>query len=82
MPSKSRSALDSALLVPQPGAPRYNRALLEKSFSRSVHDKALIQEARHISHLRNATCHMSNVSPDELPGVRPVMRDWFRVVSL
>jgi hypothetical protein len=46
-----------------------------------LRDKALIQEARHISHLRNTTCHMSNVSTEELLRVRQIMRDWFRVVS-
>jgi hypothetical protein len=50
-------------------------------FQEIVRDKALIQEARHISHLRNTLCHMTNVTDEELDRVRQVMRDWFRVVS-
>lgn len=50
-------------------------------FKDIVRDKALIQEGRHISHLRNTICHMTNLTPEELGRIRQVMRDWFRVVS-
>lgn len=50
-------------------------------FQDIVRDKALVQEARHISHLRNTLCHMSDISDEEVDRVRQVMRDWFRVVS-
>lgn len=46
-----------------------------------VRDKSLIQEARHISHIRNTICHMTAVSDEEIERVKMVMRDWFRVVS-
>ena len=46
-----------------------------------IRDKALIQEARLVSHLRNTVCHMSPISDEELDRLRQVMRDWFRMVS-
>jgi Swt1-like HEPN len=50
-------------------------------FEQLVRDKYLIQEARHIAHLRNAACHMTDVPDEEVARVRQVIRDWFRVVS-
>ncbi len=50
-------------------------------FEEMLRDKALIQEARHIAHLRNTICHMSALSEEEMERVRQVMRDWFRIVS-
>lgn len=50
-------------------------------FQEIIRDKALIQEARWISHLRNTICHMSPISSEELDRTRQVMRDWFRMVS-
>lgn len=50
-------------------------------FQELVRDKALIQEARHITHLRNTICHMSNINSEELGRLKQVMRDWFRMVS-
>lgn len=50
-------------------------------FEDLLRDKALIQEARHISHLRNTICHMSSVSEEEMHRIRQVMRDWFRIIS-
>lgn len=50
-------------------------------FEDLLRDKALIQEARMISHLRNTICHMSPISDEEMQRVKQVMRDWFRVVS-
>lgn len=50
-------------------------------FETVIRDKALVQEARHISHLRNAIFHMSDVPDEEIERVRQVLRDWFRVVS-
>lgn len=49
-------------------------------FDDLLRDRALIQEARWISHIRNAVCHMSTVPDEELERVRQVMRDWFRVL--
>ncbi|CAG1064523.1 hypothetical protein BAC1_00082 [uncultured bacterium] len=50
-------------------------------FEELVRDRALIQEARHITHLRNTICHMSNINTEELGRLKQVMRDWFRMVS-
>ncbi|MEW6055345.1 MAG: Swt1 family HEPN domain-containing protein [Bdellovibrionota bacterium] len=50
-------------------------------FEPIVRDKSLIQEARLITHVRNAACHMSDIPEEEVDRVRQVMRDWFRIVS-
>ncbi len=50
-------------------------------FETLVRDKYLIQEARHIAHLRNAACHMTDVPDEEVTRIKQVLRDWFRVVS-
>lgn len=50
-------------------------------FNDLVRDKALIQEARLIVHLRNTICHMSAISSEEMDRVRQTMRDWFRAVA-
>jgi hypothetical protein len=46
-----------------------------------LRDKALIQESRHITHLRNTICHMSPISEEEIERTKQVMRDWFRIVA-
>jgi hypothetical protein len=73
--SRDRSAL---LTYPQ------LLAIIDKNwkdyFQDLLRDKALIQEGRWISHIRNAVCHMSAVPDEELERVRQVMRDWFRVL--
>jgi hypothetical protein len=51
------------------------------AFDDVVRDKALVQAARTISHLRNTTCHMSTIPPEEVDRVRQTMRDWFRMVA-
>jgi len=50
-------------------------------FSDLVRDKALVQEARLIAHLRNTICHMTPISNEEMDRVKQTMRDWFRVVA-
>ena len=50
-------------------------------FELILRDKSLIQEARHICHIRNTICHMSDVLDEEIERVKMVMRDWFRVIS-
>lgn len=52
----------------------------KEDFSEIVKDKHLIQEARHIAHMRNAICHMTDIPDEEVNRVKQVMRDWFRVV--
>jgi HEPN superfamily Swt1-like protein len=53
----------------------------KQEFEPIIRDKSLIQEARHISHVRNTVCHMAEVSQEEAGRVKQVMRDWFRVVA-
>ncbi len=53
----------------------------KEGFDDLVRDKALIQEARLIGHLRNTICHMSPIPPEEVDRVRQTIRDWFRVVA-
>ena len=50
-------------------------------FQELIRDKALVQEARMVSHLRNTICHMTPISMEEMDRVKLVIRDWFRVVS-
>lgn len=53
----------------------------KEDFEEIVKDKHLIEEARHIAHLRNAICHMSDIPEEEVNRVKQVMRDWFRRVA-
>ena len=53
----------------------------KQEFESLIRDKSLIQEARHISHIRNTVCHMTEVPDEERERVKQVMRDWFRVVA-
>lgn len=53
----------------------------KSGFDDIVRDKALLQEARLIGHLRNTICHMTEISEEEEDRIRQVMRDWFRVVA-
>ncbi len=53
----------------------------KQEFEQIIRDKSLIQEARHISHIRNTVCHMTEVPREEVERVKQVMRDWFRVVA-
>ena len=51
------------------------------SFQEIVRDKALVQEARTLVHLRNTICHMTVISDEEMDRIKQTMRDWFRVVA-
>lgn len=53
----------------------------KKYFKDIIRDKALIQEARLIAHLRNTLCHMANINDEETDRIKLVIRDWFRVVA-
>lgn len=53
----------------------------KEGFDGTVRDKSLIQEARHVSHLRNAIGHMSEIPEEEIERIRQVIRDWFRIVA-
>lgn len=53
----------------------------KSDFEVIVRDKSLIQEARHIGHIRNAICHMTSIPEEEMNRIKQVLRDWFRIVS-
>jgi hypothetical protein len=82
--AKSWMALGSrgkASLLTYPQLLRIMEHAWKDGFSDLVRDKALIQEARLIGHLRNAICHMTEIPEEETERVRQTMRDWFRVVA-
>jgi hypothetical protein len=72
---------DKSALMTYPQILRVIEHNWKDSFDDLVRDKALLQEARLIGHLRNTICHMSSVSNEELGRIKQVMRDWFRMVS-
>jgi hypothetical protein len=53
----------------------------KEDFAIILRDKSLIQEARHVAHIRNIVCHMSAVPDEAEDRVKLVMRDWFRAVA-
>ena len=53
----------------------------KENFADLIRDRALIQEARLIGHLRNTICHMTEISDEEMDRIRQTMRDWFRIVA-
>ena len=53
----------------------------KEGFDDLIRDKALIQQARVIAHLRNTLCHMSAISVEETDRIKQTMRDWFRIVA-
>ena len=72
---------DKSALMTYPQLLRVIDQCWKQGFEDLLRDKALIQEARLISHLRNTICHMSDISPEEQERVRQTIRDWFRMVS-
>jgi hypothetical protein len=72
---------DKAALMTYPQLLRVIDVNWKSHFVDLLRDKALIQEARLISHLRNTICHMSTISDEEMERIKQVMRDWFRIVS-
>lgn len=53
----------------------------KEDFADLVRDKALLQEAKLIGHLRNTICHMVSIPQEEFERIRQVMRDWFRCIA-
>ncbi len=72
---------DKSALMTYPQLLRVIEHCWKDHFEDLMRDKALIQEARLISHLRNTICHMSSISPEEVDRIKQVIRDWFRVVA-
>lgn len=72
---------DKISLTTYPQLLRIIEHLWKDDFEDVLRDRSLVQEARHIAHLRNITCHMNLVPDDEVERVRTVMRDWYRAVA-
>ncbi len=72
---------DKSALMTYPQLLRVVDHCWKSHFKEIVRDKALVQEGRMISHLRNTLCHMSEISDEEMDRVKQVIRDWFRIVS-
>ncbi len=72
---------DKSALLTYPQLLRIIEHAWKDGFSDLVRDKALIQEARLIGHLRNTICHMTPIPDEEIERVKQTMRDWFRVVA-
>ena len=70
-----------AQLLTYPQLLRIMEHAWKDGFDDQVRDKALVQQARMIGHLRNTLCHMTEIPEEETERVRQTMRDWFRVVA-
>lgn len=72
---------DKSALMTFPQLLRVIEVAWKEGFDDLIRDKALLQEARVIAHLRNTLCHMSMISTEETDRIKQTMRDWFRVVA-
>jgi hypothetical protein len=72
---------DKSSLMTYPQLMRVIDECWKIGFSDLLRDKALVQEARVLSHLRNTVAHMTPISDEEIDRVRQTMRDWFRIVA-
>jgi hypothetical protein len=77
----SLGSRDKSALMTLPQLLRVMEHAWKEGFDDAVRDKALVQEARLIVHLRNTICHMSTIPLEELDRVRQTLRDWFRIVA-
>lgn len=72
---------DKSALMTYPQLLRSMEHRWKSDFEDLIRDRALIQQARLIGHLRNTTCHMSAIPEEEMERVRQTIRDWFRRVA-
>lgn len=72
---------DKSALMTLPQLMRVIDVAWKEGFDDLIRDKALIQQARVIAHLRNTLCHMSAISVEETDRIKQTMRDWFRIVA-
>jgi hypothetical protein len=72
---------DKSALMTLPQLLRVIDEAWKEGFDDLIRDKALIQQARVIAHLRNTLCHMSVIPDEETDRLKQTMRDWFRVVA-
>jgi hypothetical protein len=82
--AKSWMALGSrgkAALMTYPQLLRVIEFCWKDDFEDLIRDRALIQQARLVGHIRNTVCHMNSIPEEELGRVKQTMRDWFRRVA-
>jgi len=72
---------DKSALMTLPQLLRIIDVAWKEGFDELIRDKALLQQARVIAHLRNTLCHMSPISTEETARIKQTMRDWFRVAA-
>lgn len=72
---------DKSALMTYPQLLRVIDVCWKSHFEDLLRDKALVQQARLIGHLRNTICHMSTISTEELERIRQTLRDWFRRIA-
>lgn len=74
-------ARDKSSLMTYPQLLRVIDHCWKSNFEELLRDKALVQQARLIGHLRNTLCHMTTISAEEMERIRQTIRDWFRAVA-
>jgi hypothetical protein len=72
---------DKSALVTYPQLLKIIDHCWKDRFQDLLRDKALVQEARLIAHLRNAVCHMTPIPEEDIARIKQTMRDWFRRVA-
>jgi hypothetical protein len=77
----SLGSRDKSALITYPQLLKIIEHRWKEHFEDLLRDKALLQEARLIGHLRNAICHMSSIPEEEKSRIRQTIRDWFRRIA-
>jgi len=72
---------DKSALMTYPQLLRVIEHCWKDHFDELIRDRALIQQARLIGHLRNTICHMTPIPDEEVDRIRQTMRDWFRRIA-
>ena len=72
---------DKSALMTLPQLLKAIEVAWKEGFDDLIRDKALIQQARVMGHLRNTLCHMGAISDEETDRIKQTMRDWFRIVA-
>ena len=72
---------DKSALMTYPQLLRGIEHRWKSDFEELIRDRALVQQARLIGHLRNTICHMSAIPEEEMERIRQTIRDWFRRVA-
>jgi len=72
---------DNISLTTYPQLIRIIDVCWKDDFEEMIKDKSLLQQARLITHMRNAICHMTEIPEEEINRIKQVLRDWFRAVA-